>query len=71
MGRGLGSSEEVWQRQTNVGCDTLVHGSSARTLSVYLSLAQTSKNAESFLLSVMLSLQQNWIQEGRTSSAPR
>jgi hypothetical protein len=25
VGRGLGSSEEVWQRRTNLGCNTYVH----------------------------------------------
>jgi hypothetical protein len=32
-----------------------VHGSNARNLSVYLSLSQTSKNAMSFLLSLVFS----------------
>jgi hypothetical protein len=38
MGRRLGSSEEVWKR-----CNTQVHGSNARNLSVQLSSSQTSK----------------------------
>jgi hypothetical protein len=43
-----------------VGCNTQVHGSNARNLSVELSLSQASKNAMPFLLSLMFSLQQNW-----------
>jgi hypothetical protein len=42
-----------------VGCNTHVHGSSARNLCVKLSLSQTSKNAMFFSLSLMFSLQQN------------
>jgi hypothetical protein len=43
-----------------VGCNTHVHGSNARNLSVYPFLFQANKNAMSFLLSLMFSLQQNW-----------
>jgi hypothetical protein len=43
-----------------VGCNTHVHGSNVRNLSVELSLFQTSKNVMSFLLSHIFSLQQNW-----------
>jgi hypothetical protein len=43
-----------------VGCNTHLHGSSTRNLSVQLSLPVTSKNDTSFLLSLMFSLQQNW-----------
>jgi hypothetical protein len=43
-----------------VGCNTHVHGSNARNLSVQLSLSQTSKNTMFFLLSLVFSLQQNW-----------
>jgi hypothetical protein len=42
------------------GWNTQVHGSNARNLSVRLSLSQTSKNAMSFLFSLMFPLQQNW-----------
>jgi hypothetical protein len=43
----------------NLGCNTLVHGSNARTLCIAI-LISTSKNALSFLLLLMSSLQQNW-----------
>jgi hypothetical protein len=33
MGTGPGSSEEVWQRCTNVGCNAHVHRSNACNLS--------------------------------------
>jgi hypothetical protein len=32
MGRGPGSSEEVWYRWTNAGCNTYVSESNARNL---------------------------------------
>jgi hypothetical protein len=57
MGSGPGSSEEVWQRGTKMGCSTQVHGTKTRNLSVWLSLLKTSKNDMSFLLSLMFSLQ--------------
>jgi hypothetical protein len=53
-----------------VGCSTHVHGSNARTLSVQLSLPQTSKKAVSFLLPLMFSLQQNWTR-GQKGSAQK
>jgi hypothetical protein len=43
MGRRPGRSKEVWQRWNNVSCNTQVPGSNSRTLSVWLSLSQTSK----------------------------
>jgi hypothetical protein len=59
MGWGPGSSGEVWQRWTNVGFNTQVHGNNIRNFSVQLSISQTSKSIMSFLLSPMFSLQQN------------
>jgi hypothetical protein len=57
MGRGVGSSEEVWYRGTNVihMCMEAMPGIS---LYNYLYL-KTNKNTMPFLLSVMFSLQQN------------
>jgi hypothetical protein len=34
MGRWPGSSEEVWERRINVGCNAFVHGRKAKNLSV-------------------------------------
>jgi hypothetical protein len=68
MGRGPGSSEEVWQRLANVGFNAQAHGNNTRNLAVYLALSQASKNAMSFLLSLMFPLQQNREQEGRRGS---
>jgi hypothetical protein len=45
-----------------------VHGINARNLSVQLSLSQTSKNASSFLLSLVLSSTKSE-NKGRTGSA--
>jgi hypothetical protein len=42
-----------------MGCNTYEHGSNARNLSIAI-LISTSKNALSFLLLLMSSLQQNW-----------
>jgi hypothetical protein len=47
-----------------VGCNTHVHGSNVRNLSVYLSLSHTRK-ALSFLSSLIFSLQQNWRTRGQ------
>jgi hypothetical protein len=66
MGRGLGNSEEVGKKSTKVGCNTQVHGSKARNLSVQLSLSQSNKNDVSFFFSVMFSLQQNWRRRGQS-----
>jgi hypothetical protein len=54
-----GRDEPMW-----VTIPTL-HGSNPRNLSVLLSLPQTNKNAMSFLLSLMFSLQQNWRKRGQ------
>jgi hypothetical protein len=48
-----------------LGCNTQVHRSNARKLSVQLSSAQASKNLMSFLLTIMFSLQQNGTSRGR------
>jgi hypothetical protein len=37
-----------------------VHGSNTKNLPAYPSLSQARKNAMSFILSLMFSLQQNW-----------
>jgi hypothetical protein len=59
MRRGPGSSEEVWQRSTNVGFNTQVLGSKLGiSLYSYLYL-KLAKMIKSFLLSPMFSLQQN------------
>jgi hypothetical protein len=52
-----GRDEPVW---------VVIHKCMEATLglSLYSYLFQSSKNAISFLLSLMFSLQQNWIQEG-------
>jgi hypothetical protein len=50
-----------------VGYNTHVHGSNTVNLSVQLSLSLTSKNAISFLLSLMFSHQKNWKTRGQNS----
>jgi hypothetical protein len=53
-----------------MGCNTHIHESIARNLSVLLSLSQISKNAISFLLSLTYFLfNKTGEQEGRTGSA--
>jgi hypothetical protein len=51
VGRGPGSSEEVWERWTNVGCNTQVHGKNTKNHSAQLSLSKTSKKCYVFLIS--------------------